>query len=63
MKIGEDIMDYLSNVNENTVKILKEEFNKIENTSNKKIDENSEKSIIEIDISEKISESIIKDFW
>ena len=61
MKIGEDIMDYLSNVNENTVKILKEEFNKIENTSNKKIDENSEKSIIEIDISEKISESIIKD--
>jgi len=59
-KIGKEIYLYLQNINENLLSIIKEEFNKIEKGENKLDDINNE-VLDEIDISEKITEKMIKD--
>ena len=59
-KIGKEIYLYLQNINENLLSFINAEFNRIENGENK-LDEISNEILDEIDISEKITEKMVKD--
>ena len=58
--IGEKIFIYLKNQDESLLSLIKEEFNKIPKGDNK-INENKNETNDEIDISDKITENMIKD--